>query len=226
MQDRDEAPAYFLWQAERFGPYGTDLVVDHGAGTGALTEAIVRSGAKRVVAIEPDETLFPILKQRFADSAAVTPFKGTLSDWVQSASFEPPALIASSNVLEHIEDDRGCLREMLSALRPGGRLGLYLPARQELFGSFDTQVGHYRRYSRSELVAKVKEAGFLVRESEYRNVAGVLPWLWGGRVMKKQSIAGGSIKLYDRFVFPVTRWLEDAISMPYGLNVLLVAEKQ
>ena len=225
MDSRDESKAYFRWQAESFGPYGNGTVVDHGAGTGALTNAMLEAGARRIVAIEPDDRLYPVLAARFAGSPIITTFHGTLSDWRASPSFVAPDILGSSNVLEHIEDDRGCLREMHEALVPGGRLGLYLPARQELYGSLDDAVGHYRRYGRSELATKVREAGFRLGICQYRNVAGILPWLWTGRVAKRASIGGGSVKLYDDLIFPVSRWIEDRVPFPYGLNLLLIATK-
>lgn len=225
MESRDESKNYFRWQADQFGPYGDELVVDHGAGTGALTNAIVEAGAKKVVAIEPDDALYPVLSRRFAGSSVVETFHGTLTDWRKSEGFRRPAVIASSNVLEHIEDDRACLAEMHEALAPNGRLGLYLPARQELFGSLDTAVSHYRRYGRSELTEKVASAGFRLRLCQYRNVAGVLPWLWAGRVLKRESLGKGSVGLYDKVVFPMTQWVEDRVKMPYGLNLLLVADR-
>lgn len=224
MESRDESKAYFRWQAERFGPYH-GLVVDHGAGTGALTNAIVQEGAKDVVAIEPDDRLYEVLRARFAGSTIVRTFHGTLTDWRKSPEFRAPAVIASSNVLEHIADDRSVLREMHEALMPGGRLGLYLPARQELYGSLDDSVGHFRRYGRHELSSKVFEAGFRLTTCEYRNAAGVLPWLWAGRVARRSSLGSGSVRLYDQVVFPVTRWVEDHVPLPYGLNLLLVAQK-
>jgi SAM-dependent methyltransferase len=225
MENRDESEAYFRWQAERFGPFGDSLVVDHGAGTGALTNALAKAGARKVCAVEPDAQLYGVLEKRFHSSPSVTTFHGTLTDWMQSASFSKPSVITSSNVLEHIEDDVACLHEMHSALVDSGKLGLYLPARQELFGALDESVQHYRRYSRSELERKVRSVGFSIRASEYRNVAGVLPWLWTGKVLRKTSIGGGSLNFYDRVVFPVTQWIEDHVPMPYGLNVLLVATK-
>ncbi len=225
MDSRDESKAYFRWQAESFGPYGDGLVVDHGAGTGALTHAMVEAGARKLVAIEPDDQLFRVLSARFAGSPVVETFHGTLTDWRTSPSFQAPAVIGSSNVLEHIKDDRACLREMYEALVPGGRLGLYLPARQELYGSLDDAVGHYRRYGRTELRTKVQEAGFRLLVCQYRNAAGILPWLWTGRIARKSSIGGGSVRLYDQVIFPVTRWVEDRVPLPYGLNLLLIAEK-
>lgn len=51
------------------------------------------------------------------------------------------------DVLEHVTDDVGFLKECLFYLKPGGRLIVNVPARMELFSKHDTMVGHVRRYT-------------------------------------------------------------------------------
>ena len=52
------------------------------------------------------------------------------------------------NVLEHIEDDVEILRMLGSSCsRPDGRIVLYVPALNGLYGKWDRKVGHYRRYA-------------------------------------------------------------------------------
>ena len=60
-------------------------------------------------------------------------------------------LIVACEVLEHIEDDEGALRQWASRLLPGGRLLLTVPAHRRRFGASDTWAGHYRRYDREDL---------------------------------------------------------------------------
>ncbi|HEX3764363.1 MAG TPA: class I SAM-dependent methyltransferase [Kofleriaceae bacterium] len=56
------------------------------------------------------------------------------------------------DVLEHIADDRGFLREfVMRRLRPGGRLLISVPAHPALYTQHDVALGHYRRYSQGEL---------------------------------------------------------------------------
>jgi SAM-dependent methyltransferase len=174
--------------------------------------------------VEPDDELFSILKTRFEGVSAVRVFHGTLTDFRREHP-ERVSRIVSSNVLEHILDDRGCLREMHDAMVPGGRLGLYLPAREELFGTLDSSVGHYRRYGRGDLVRKVAHAGFSIETCQYRNLPGVLPWFWTGRVLRRVSVGTGTVGLYDRVIWPLTEWFEDRLPMPYGLNLLLLGTR-
>lgn len=60
--------------------------------------------------------------------------------------------IVMLDVLEHIADDRGFLRDfVMRRLRPGGRLLISVPAHQALYTQHDVALGHHRRYSQGEL---------------------------------------------------------------------------
>jgi SAM-dependent methyltransferase len=69
-------------------------------------------------------------------------------------------LVVAFDVLEHIDDDRAALAEMLRVLRPGGHLLLAVPADMSLWSDHDLSVGHVRRYSRVGLVSSVQAVGF------------------------------------------------------------------
>ena len=97
---------------------------------------------------------------------------------------------------------------MFQLLRPGGAVGLYVPARPELYGSLDRAVGHHRRYTKPELRHKLARSGFDVECVQYRNLVAVLPWIVTGQILKLERVGDGSLKLYDRVVLPVCRRLE------------------
>lgn len=225
MHNRDDAVNYFAWQAQLFAPIARGRIIDHGAGTGGLTAALLNAGAKEVIAVEPDPDLVAFLRRRFEGRTEVTVLAGTLDDYLATSGNASADCIVSSNVIEHIEHDVECLRSMADALRPGGAAGIYVPARPELFGSLDRAVGHYRRYTRPGLGRSLCDAGFEVRFVQYRNAVAVLPWLVTGRLLKRERIGDGGIRLFDRVVFPVFRRLEDVVPLPYGLNLVAIADK-
>lgn len=226
LTHRDRIENYFAWLAGLFAPHFRGTVLDHGAGTGALSDALLAAGVGPLIALEPDPTLCGVLEAKYRDQPRLRVFPGTLDEYLKAAGAESLDAIVSSNVLEHVADDEGCLRTMWRCLRPGGALGLYLPARPELFGSLDEAVGHLRRYSRSELSRKLVTAGFDVEHVSYRNLFGVLPWLVAGRVLRRTAVGSQSLSLYDRVIFPIGRRVEDALRHPYGLNVLALARRR
>jgi SAM-dependent methyltransferase len=224
LEGRDEQQAYFDWIAGLFGDALAGDVLDHGAGTGILSERLLARAA-RVVALEPEPVLFDRLCQRFASSSRVTPLQGTLATYL--ARHGPGRLdaVVSSNVLEHLPDDLDCLCQMREALRPGGALAIYVPARPELFGSLDQAVGHVRRYTRPTLNSRLEQAGFFVEWVRYANLAGVLPWLVSGRVLRRRAIASQSLRWFDRWIFPASARLEALLPIPYGLNLAALARR-
>lgn len=86
---------------------------------------------------------------------------GDLSALAPGARFD---LVCAFEVLEHIEDDRGALAEWSARLVPGGALLISVPAFQKRFSRWDVRAGHFRRYERDEISAKLRDAGFVAPE--------------------------------------------------------------
>ena len=130
------------------------------------------------------------------------------------------------NVLEHIDDDVAAVRSLAGALRPGGKLVVYVPAFQVLFSSMDTKVGHLRRYRLGQLVDTVRQAGFHVDRCRYVDSLGFAATLAYKAVGSRQGdISGGSVSFYDSYGFPVSRGLDRALDRVVGKNLLLVATR-
>jgi hypothetical protein len=135
--------------------------------------------------------------------------------------------VYSVNVLEHISDDEGTLTELHAKLCPGGRLLLYVPAFQVLYSSMDEKVGHHRRYRMGALAAVAVRAGFEVERMDYADCLGffvtVLYRLIGSR---RGDISPTSVRIYDRFVFPLSRLLDRAgASRRLGKNLSMTLRR-
>lgn len=221
LESGGEAKNYYAWLTDTFVPYLRGTVMEHGAGSGTLAAALLDSGVTPIILNEPNEKLAAVLAQRFDTRKDVSIFQGTLDDYLAHVGPGSVDAIVSSNVLEHIQDDEGCLATMRKLIRPGGHVVIYVPARPELYGNFDRLIGHHRRYRRAELKEKLVAAGFKVERLQYRNLIATLPWLWI-RLSNKQQVQSGNVKLYDRYVFPIVRAIEDILPPFYGLNLLAV----
>jgi SAM-dependent methyltransferase len=79
-------------------------------------------------------------------------------------------VVLAFDVLEHLADDAGALREFFRVLRPGGLLWVSVPADMRLWSAHDVAVGHVKRYSRAELVRAVRGAGFELMDVSSWNV--------------------------------------------------------
>ena len=136
-------------------------------------------------------------------------------------------LIYSSNVLEHIEDDQMALNQINSKLKEGGSLVIYVPAFQILYSDLDENIGHYRRYAKHDLINKIENAGFDIAGVYYTDCIGFFAWLYTkirGSVPNKS--VEGSMKLYDRFIFPFSKLLDElGFKFIFGKNLLVYAKK-
>lgn len=219
-----EAPRYHAWIMDRFLPYLRGHVVEIGAGAGSMS-LLLAPHVERLDVVEPSANLIPVLERRLGGHKHVHVSRGLLADDLARRPDHSVDAVVLINVLEHIEDDDEALGEVARVLVPGGNLLLYVPALPMLMSDLDRLHGHFRRYRRRKLAAKVAEAGLDVLDSRYMDSPGVLPWLvlntWGG----KTGFDPRMIRLYDRVVVPMARRLESLVRPPLGKNLILVAEK-
>jgi SAM-dependent methyltransferase len=114
-------------------------------------------------------------------TGALNAVKRGLSRIIQSslagARFDSGSLpaVGMFDVLEHIEDETGCLTEIHRVLRPDGRLYLTVPALTFLWSDEDVSAGHFRRYSRPSLRKALENANYRIDEISYFMFWPVLP---------------------------------------------------
>ncbi len=206
---------YLLEQVLAFaGPART--VLDFGAGTGRLATAL-RARGLDVTCVEPD----PELRARLAEAAL--PTVSELRD-LGERRFD---YAVSLNVLEHCADDVRVAQDLHAHLAPGGRCLIYVPAFPLLWTSNDTAVGHQRRYRRSELLQRFRNAGFVVDDVRYVDSLGFLATLAFRLVGRADGqITAASVRLYDRVLFPVSLVLDRAFHRLAGKNLLLRARRR
>ena len=75
--------------------------------------------------------------------------------------------IVSANLLEHVRDDLGVLREFFRILVGAGRAVIVVPAGRSAYDYYDRFLGHERRYAHGELASKCRTVGFDVLENVY-----------------------------------------------------------
>ncbi len=127
------------------------------------------------------------------------------------------------NVLEHVTDPDRCLRNLVPVLEPGGKLLLYVPAGQRLYGTLDEALGHRCRYSRATLRREMEAAGLVVERMEGFNRFSVPGWWLNGKVLKRRNFSRWQLKLVDLLV-PLLRRVDRLLPWP-GLGLFCVARK-
>ena len=102
---------------------------------------------------------------------------------------------------------------------------IWVPAFQFLYSQFDKKLGHERRYTKDQLDGDVRRAGYEVVDARYVNVVGWFSWLLMVRLARQEPTSSFTVRVFDKCIVPVVRFVESRIRMPFGQNVLLIARK-
>jgi glycosyltransferase involved in cell wall biosynthesis len=207
----------FLWELIR--PYVGQRILEVGSGTGVMTQYLATR--ERLVATDLDTEYVELLRRVYADNPKVEVRRLDLGH-LNGDSMPPSAFdtVVCANVLEHIADDGAALVGMRRLIGPGGRVVLIVPALPRLYGSIDVAIGHYRRYTRDEIEAKLRQAGLAVEHVSYFNLLGVAGWYLNARVLRRRTVPGLQARLNDRLV-PLLRF-ERRLGPPLGMSLLAV----
>jgi ubiquinone/menaquinone biosynthesis C-methylase UbiE len=71
------------------------------------------------------------------------------------------------NVLEHVEDHEGALRQLYRILKSGGVAVIEVPAGPHLYDVYDKVLMHWRRYTLKELRRLTEQTGFRTRSASH-----------------------------------------------------------
>lgn len=79
-------------------------------------------------------------------------------------------LVVAFDVLEHLDDDDACVREVARVLKPGGTFLVAVPCDPKLWSAHDDAVDHVRRYTRTTLHDVLSQDGLHVEWMNSWNV--------------------------------------------------------
>ena len=208
LDSMDLAVNYRTWIYDLFSGYIGKNIVEVGSGTGAFSKQLLQGEPDSLVLIEPSE-MFDRLTVELGTvhtNTEIIYFKGTFGEYVsERGGSKRPDTIVYINVLEHVEDDVAELARMREVLQDNGRICIFVPAVPNLFSDFDRMIGHFRRYSRTELVSKTEKAGFRLSFVRGFDLPGIFPWLVKYRLMRSLSMEPSMVGTYDRYCVPPIR---------------------
>jgi glycosyltransferase involved in cell wall biosynthesis/phospholipid N-methyltransferase len=201
------------WMADTVSPYLGTVVLELGAGLGNLTR-VLASKRRHYIATDIDSEHLSRLHARLHHRPNI---ETAVCDLTKSADFEPwlgkVDSVVCLNVLEHIEDDMAGLRNIYKCLKPGGRAVILVPQGSAVYGTLDEVLGHFRRYSKSELEGKMKSAGYRVERVLEFNRITYPGWYVNGRVLKRRHFSRFQVDLFDRLVW-IWRRIDPFIPCP------------
>ena len=205
----------------------TPDILEIGCGTGPNLEMLSKYG--NVKGVEYSDYSLEIARRTLPD---IPVKKGWLPDnvdvWHQHFD-----LVCSFDVLEHVADDEAALRAIKGIMKKNGFLFLALPAYQWLFGPYDIEGGHYRRYDKKSAEKMLTRNGYAIQYSTYINTV-LFPCVLVGRLAEKmksgQFVTPKALQVPNTVVNTILYWLFviescyiPTLSAPFGASLLIVA---
>ncbi len=144
-------------------------------------------------------------------------------------------VVISSEVLEHVPDDKVAVREMYRILKPGGHLLMSVPIHPAYYGFDDAYVSHVRRYKVWPFLKMLRKNGFQIREIKKvtalidRLLLMAMVWVYNGTRMEGTERKDNSLLLRRLFPFYklanlVLSWIvrQEAKLMPLAVTADLL----
>jgi glycosyltransferase involved in cell wall biosynthesis len=217
----NRAPRFTKWMADVIRPYVGEKVLEIGAGTGNLTLQLV----PRKLYWASD--INPLYLTYLENVARNRPYLHVSYTDGQSAHSYPKEQEFDSviclNVIEHLEDDLGALRNIREVLLDGGRAIILVPCGPWLMGTLDDVLGHHRRYTQNQLHELACAAGFRLDTMVEFNRIGVIAWWINGRLLRRRTFGFWQIKLLN-LMTPLFRVLDKFLPLP-PLSLIAVLRK-
>jgi ubiquinone/menaquinone biosynthesis C-methylase UbiE len=208
----------------RASPRGFDRLLDVGCGTGTNLELLAAHAGQVAGADFRPEGLE---RRARSNSAAWLVRADTTRLPFASSSFDA---VTALDVLEHV-DDEAALSEIYRVLRPGGTIVVTVPAMPWLWSYRDVDAGHLRRYTRRQLLERLRASGFELSASGYHQC--LLFPLVLARLARRNSAAARDLEDQPRPVInTVLGWISRAevrmgryVSWPFGSSLVALCWK-
>jgi SAM-dependent methyltransferase len=204
------------------------VTLDIGCGVGSNLRALGLAGLYKTVGLDRSFYALSLAKSRLN----LPLINGDLNQLpVRSKSF---GLIIAMDILEHLEDDANGIRELYRVLKNEGTLILTVPAFGFLWGIQDVVTGHKRRYSRKEILVKLRQGGFTILRSSYFNFFLFFPilmvrrmiHLMGLRIESENEVNFPLINFLFKTIFSLEVYLLKYLSFPFGVSILCIGKKK
>jgi SAM-dependent methyltransferase len=215
---------YYSWILDRWRPYIRGTVLELGAGLGTFSARLVEERIDRLFLVEPASDLIPRLRQRFSGCTRIDVLHGMLEDFHDQCLDRIDSIVAV-NVLEHIVDDRGTLQTACKMLTAKGRLLVFVPAFNFLWGPMDTTFGHCRRYTKRGLAQLIGECGLDIVDIRYMNLLGSFSWFFANHILRQRTLNPRMVAIADRTLIPLSAALERLVTPPWGQSLMAIATK-
>ena len=201
-----------LWMGDTLRPYIGDCVLEIGAGIGNLTNQFIPRELYVASDINPNYLHYlrsysagkPYLRVIKIDAGNSEHFSGL------EGQFDTVVML---NVLEHVSDPQRALKNLFTALKPGGRAIVLVPQYPSLYGTLDKVLEHRERYTRAGLERAMTEAGFSIEKIIDFNRVSVPGWWLNGKLLRRKRFSRVQLKAVDTII-PILKRIDGV--WPWG----------
>jgi glycosyltransferase involved in cell wall biosynthesis len=222
LSELEHARRFNFWMGKTLRPFVGDRVLEIGAGIGTLTNQFISRELYVASDINPHYLRYlqsysfgkPYLQVMNVDAGESDDFEAL------EEKFDTALMI---NVLEHVPDEHVALRNLWSALQPGGRAVILVPQHPAIYGTLDKVLHHRERYTEAKLRSALTKAQFSVENIFDFNRVSVPGWWLSGRVLRRKTFSRVQLKILD-LLMPILSRI-DRMWPWKGLSLIAVAVK-
>ena len=216
------------WMYNTIKPFCKGPVLEIGSGIGNISQYFLQDACD-IMLTDLREEYCNLLHHKFEGRQHVLGIKQVdlideEFDTKFADQFEKYQTVYALNVVEHIENDTKAIENCYKLLQKGGNLIILVPAYQFLFNSFDTELGHFRRYTKQSLAKIFNSNNFKIIHRQYFNLAAMFGWFWYGKVLGRKILPKGPIDTYNKLV-PIFKLTDKLVLNRIGNSVIIVGKK-
>ena len=222
LTDLTQIPRFNRWMADTLRPRIGARVLELRAGIGNLTREFIPRDLYTASDLDPNHLRYlksfaegrPYLEVRRLDPANEEDFAPLKESY---------DTILCINVLEQLADDAHCLRNVRSALVPGGSALILVRRNPRFLSAPDPVAGRFKRYTRSSLRELLEAQGFRVRQLRDFNRIATPVWWFNASFLRRGHFGRVQLKVFNLMTW-LFRRLERA--RPWrGVSLIAVAER-
>ena len=222
LERLNRAPRFTRWMADVIRPYVGDRVLEIGAGTGNMSVHLMPRSVYWATDVNAHYLDYlvtlratrPYMRVAYTDAMEAETFPA-------GQSFDTVVCLNVSSTSRTIS----ALCEIFGTrLSDGGRAIILVPFGPGLYGSLDEVLGHFRRYTREQLVGVAEQAGFHVEQVLKFNRPGVVAWWLNGRILHRRTFGLGQIRMLN-LLTPIFRLVDSWLPLP-PLSIIAILRKE
>jgi 2-polyprenyl-3-methyl-5-hydroxy-6-metoxy-1,4-benzoquinol methylase len=144
-------------------------------------------------------------------------------------------IIIASDCLEHLEDDKKAIKNWNNLLKIDGKMYVFVPAFMSLWSYHDEVNRHFRRYTNSELKAKLVAENLEIIKSSYWNFFLFLPVYFFRKVtsiFQKNKSGESDISIGNTYInrmllnlIILENKLLKVVRFPFGVSTFCIAKR-